>query len=461
MLDELRATLDRHAELVTARSDPYERVLLRRRRRQRQRVAAIALVAGLLMAGPAAWLAAQDTHPIADRPSLEALRPLLDSPTRGSLAGDATFLAVLRGRASTEVDRQRGNRADGPHMPDDPSQIKVLFAGDVGNNRIVVLAGDDSWPLYAIYRGGPFHVATGLTLAGSGQLEPVLDSVFSTAPDHASESLMLLGPAGAAYEKGVATYTAAGVTLNWTRIETEGDYLTLDNLWGRHRFRVVLDGKVLLETEAGSPKPVAGQDPYFEARPEGGRGRPLPDAAKRAVDALSTMSGLSGSEASFRVLWSDEIDRAGTTTGRAYVVTVQAILSGGGGPYFTAAFDTGDGSYRDHPTGYGVGGDVEHTLIVMRLPHYVADPGDRLQIIAPPRAVRAEVTIGTQTRRVTLISSVGHLDVPPGLPVTVRAFDGMGRLMAEQRYVDLNGFGCDRFDPWSCPSPPPTLAPPG
>ena len=36
------------------------------------------------------------------------------------------------------------------------------------------------------------------------------------------------------------------------------------------------------------------------------------------------------------------------------------------------------------------------------------------------------------------------------------AYDAAGNLLATKEYLDLDGFGCDRFDPSVCPSPPPT-----
>ncbi|MEV4413914.1 hypothetical protein [Catellatospora sp. NPDC049609] len=461
MIETLRSTLDRHAAQVAPRPDPYARVLLRRRRRRTRRVSAAALLAVLLVVAPATWLSRQPdpARPVAGHPPV-ALLPLLDSPTRGSLAGKPAYLLALRERAAGEDDMWREHPAGAPRLPRDPEQIKVLFAGDIGSRRIAVVAGLDSRPLYAVYQGAVGDDAAELRYSASGQLEPVLATDFASGGDDPSQTYLLLGPLGAVYEKAELSFTSAGVQRTWTPLPEPGDYAAFADLRGRHEFRVLLAGKVLLETSGGHAIPLeGGRRPAVDPQPAGGRGEPFPDAAAQVAQALSNSTGLALPEVTFRVLWSEEIDRPGTTTGRAYVVTVQAVLADGSGPFLTGAVDTGDGSFRDHPTGYGIAGDVAHTLIVMRLPHYAESPGDRLQLVAPPLAVRAEVSNGRQTHQVTLVDGVGHLDVPPGMTVTVRAYDAANALLAEKQYVDLDGFGCNRFDPWSCASPPPTRAP--
>lgn len=201
----------------------------------------------------------------------------------------------------------------------------------------------------------------------------------------------------------------------------------------------------------------AGRKVSVDPQPVGGRGRPLPSAAQRIAEVLSNVSGLSEPDVTFRVLWSDELDMPGTAKGKAYVVTVQAVTADGGGPFLTGALDAED-IYRDHPTGYGIASGSENTLIAMRLPTYVAQLSDRLQLIAPTTAVRAEVTSGTQIQQVTLVNGVGHLDLPPATAATVHAYDARGNLLAIKQYIDLDGFGCNRFDPSICASPPPTRA---
>lgn len=459
MLDALRSTLDRHAAQVVARPEPYARVLRLSRRRRARRLSAICAVAVLLLTAPVVWLTGQPEpyRPVAGPPPAHLL-PLLESPTRGDLAGDSAFLAALRQRAAAEVDAGRGSGASQPQMPDDPNLIKVLFAGDLGARRVALVAGLDGWPLYAIFQGGAGDGADGLENTGSGELgQPVVATGFAAGNGNPAQTYLLLGPTGAVYEEATTTYSATGVQRTWHRIADGADYFGAADLKGWHTFRVVMDGKVLLETTGGVA--TVSSEVNVDPHPVAGRGRALPQASQRIAGMLAQMTGLAGPDVTFRVLWSDELDMPGTPTGKAYVVTVQAVMPQGGGPFFTAALDTGEGFYRDHPTGYGMAGSPEQTLIAMRLPAYVAEPGDRLQLIAPPTAVRAEVTSGAQTWQADLVNGVGHLDLPPGVAATVRAYDAAGTLLATKEYLDLDGFGCHRFDPSICSSPPPTRPP--
>ncbi|RCG29103.1 hypothetical protein DQ384_22470 [Sphaerisporangium album] len=129
----LRRTLASQAERIPGDPDPYPAVARRigRARRNRRAALAAALVAVVALgAGVPAGLRARDRTDIAavESPSL------LDWPTRGSLAGDARFLAGVRARLAG-------------------SNVHVLFAGDGGGRRLVLVAvGHDTaaygWVLY-------------------------------------------------------------------------------------------------------------------------------------------------------------------------------------------------------------------------------------------------------------------------------------------------------------------------
>lgn len=459
MIEALRSTLDRHAVRVTPLPDPYTRVLGRRRRRRQRATVTVALAAVLLVVAPAVWLTnrPQPYLPVAGPPPA-ALLPLLDSPTRGSLAGDADFLDTIRRLAAAGFHGHPGAGDDGTPLPDDPAMVKVLFAGDIGTRRIAILAGLDGRPFEAHYQGEAGADPEELYRTGSGELTPVIDTGFASTDTDPSQTYLLLGPTGATYEQSAMSYTPDGQQRNWVPVDGADDYVALTDLRERRTFRIRVGDTVIYQTTAGSvAQAQIGRRVELDPQPVGGRGTPLPEAAQIVAGGLANATGLSTPQVTFRVLWSEEVDMPGTTSGRAHVVTVQAVLADGSGPFTTGAVDTGDRSYRDHPTGYGMAGDPAHTLIAMRLPHYGAAVGDRLQLIAPPTAVRAEVTSKTGVQEVTLVNGVGHLAVPPGAMPTIRAYDAADVLLATMNYVDLNGFGCDRFDPFGCPSPPPVL----
>ncbi|MEO3777749.1 hypothetical protein ABGB16_13065 [Micromonospora sp. B11E3] len=111
MADDIREALTRLAEPVVPRPDPYHRLLVRVRRR-RQRRTAVAAVAGLAavavampVIGTGGLRALTDpasspppaagTYQPASRVDKPMVRRLLDSPTRGNLAGDTALIADI------------------------------------------------------------------------------------------------------------------------------------------------------------------------------------------------------------------------------------------------------------------------------------------------------------------------------------------------------------------------------
>ncbi|MBQ1024061.1 hypothetical protein [Micromonospora sp. C95] len=144
MADEIRQVLARLAEPVVPQPDPYQRLLHRVRRRQRRR-AAVTGVAALVLAAVTippvglvdllrpdestlATAAYQPASPIDD----PMVRRLLDSPTRGGLAGDTTLIATI----------EREYRAARAELLVDPSldDVRVLLAHDAPGARVVVVA---------------------------------------------------------------------------------------------------------------------------------------------------------------------------------------------------------------------------------------------------------------------------------------------------------------------------------
>ncbi|GAA1634588.1 hypothetical protein [Catellatospora bangladeshensis] len=459
MIDELRATLDQHAELVTARPDPHARVLLRRRRRQRRRGSAIALVAVLLMVGPAVWLAQPDTYPSLAPPPLAAVRPLLDSPTRGSLATDAAFLAAVRRRAAAEVGGQRGGPG-GPLMPTEADQIKVLFAGDVGVRRFALVAGTQGWPLKAQFEGPRGTPAAELEQTGSGSLDlPVVEAGYGGGDDtFVHQIAVLVGPAGAVYEEQASErYSSSGVERTWTALATPDDYFADEQIDSVRRIRVRMGGTVLTEVRV-APLAEDTQPLPIDPAPYGGRGTPVPERAAQLAGYLAQQTNQTDRDPVIRVLWSDQLDMPGAPGGRAHVVTVQLVTADGGGPYRTMEFGAA-GMGREHPSGSGYAGDPEHTVLVMRLAGFAPEPDDRLQLIAPPGAVRAELVRAGVTTEQALVKGVGTAHVPLDSEVLVRVYDAAGALLGTAAYTDRVG-NCDPIEYSACrplfpaPTPP-------
>ncbi|GIG10945.1 hypothetical protein [Catellatospora coxensis] len=460
MIDELRATLDRHADDVRPRPEPYARVVRLRRRRRQQRVTVLAVVFVLLVTTPTIWLLTPPGdgphQPAASVPA--ALLPLLRSPTRGSLAGDAAFLEVMRRRTAAEVGSVRGNPGDGPYMPTDPDRIKVLFAGDIGSRRYVLTAGMDGWPLKAAFLGDPGEGPEELYQTGSGSLEAAEETSFGTGDGvHPEESFLLLGPVGAVYEEGQAQWSSTGVTRTWHPVEVPDGYYAVVEVTRSQRLRVRLGDTVLREVQTypADPGAAVGLDP----KPYGGRGTAFPDVAEQVGSSLLRLTQLAGTGATLRVLWSSQVPAPGAAGATGRAATVQVVTTDGGGPYFTGIADA-DGNWRDHPTGSGFAAGPEQALIVMRLPSYAAEDNQRLQIIAPPAAVRAELVRDGQVEEVPLTKGAGWWTEAGKVTATVRAYDAAGNLLATAEFTDLLPPQCDRLNPPTCQAPEPAPSTP-
>ncbi|MGY1710500.1 hypothetical protein ACI8AC_13435 [Geodermatophilus sp. SYSU D00758] len=129
--------------------------VLRRRRRTRRRRAGVAVAAVAALAAAALLVApergAPPGPPAAATPSGPATSsappdpavPVLAGPTRGSLSGDAAFLAAVR-----EADW-------GARVAPPPDRRTVVFAGDTPHGRAVLLVGRVDDDLRGVWLTGP------------------------------------------------------------------------------------------------------------------------------------------------------------------------------------------------------------------------------------------------------------------------------------------------------------------
>jgi hypothetical protein len=139
-VEELKAGFARLADPVVPAEDPYQRLLRRARRSRRGRIAAwTSVIAAGVVAALLTPLLVQASGSPEPTPSVDvqdgfALTPwvqrLLNSPTRGSLAADRGLISTLTDRLPPQV------FAFSPEL----GRRKVLFAGDVGTYRVVLLA---------------------------------------------------------------------------------------------------------------------------------------------------------------------------------------------------------------------------------------------------------------------------------------------------------------------------------
>ncbi len=363
------------------------------------------------------------------------IRPLLDAPARGSLAGDAAFLDALLDRVVDDPEAYG--------LPGDRARLRVLFAGDLpGNRRLALVAGATGAPRVINLTGRKGAGARSLELTGWGDVEtPIVREEWRGGKDDGGY-ILLFGPVG--YDVSVSSgprYLADGtVKRDWTP-EPAG-YIALDTgkLPPGMRVRLARGDGVFYEGRVSSPGTA--RVGTVEVDPLFGRGRPAPVAANSAADALAFSSGLTGAGIRYVVLWSDDYpvdDPNGGGTGMGQIATVMALTPDGGGPFITVATDASpQPNARTHPTAEGVLGNPDRALIAMRMPHFTKVPPDTLQIVAPPGAVRVDIVRGGSEVLATapLAGGVGKLELAGPLQVTVRVFDAQGTVVAERPFAD-------------------------
>jgi hypothetical protein len=356
------------------------------------------------------------------------VRPLLDSPTRGSLAGDINLQKDALDRIIKDPDAYG--------LPGDRAKLRVLFAGDIpGDRRLVIVAGATAVPQLVNLSGRKGAAAKNLKLTGWADVDaPVVR-------DDGDGFIVVFGPAG--YDMSVSDsprYLADGTIKRDWKAEPAG-YVARDTkaLPNGLRVRISRDGTVLYEGAMASPGTP--RQASVDVNPLHGRGKPAPAAAQSAADALAYSTGLGGPEIRYVVLWSDDYwvdDFNQTGTGMGQIATVMALTPDGGGPFLTVVLDASpQPNARTHPLAAGAIGDPEKALLVMRMPHFTPDPPDTLQIVAPVTAIRVDlIKDGAVLASTPLANGVGQFSLAAPLDVTVRAFDAQGTVVAERAFTD-------------------------
>ncbi|RNL98672.1 hypothetical protein EFE23_13250 [Micromonospora solifontis] len=454
-MDELRAGLARIAGTVVPDPDPYTLVLRHARRRRRRRFAGlVAAVAALLAAALTAPVAltAADRHDRADDLPLGHGHPvdspwgwrLLDSPTRGSLAGDKAFLA--------EVVRLFDRRRAELRMAADLPTVKVLFADDSAGVRQVVVAYRSATAAALVSREGPVGASPVRLLGGdgmsNGRADPfsLLTAVAGTVGDQ-RQWLLGLAPAGCRISLGRAAYAGQStLRRTWQLVNTDG-YVLLEQDVAGGWWRVECDGRIRHE----GPIWVAdteGRGNADGSYPTDGRWAPAadppnPTVARQAGRVYRALAGQAGLiDAGPVIRWSGRLDAAG---GEAVLLAAVARV----GPTLLQVGGTGaaplvaDATARDPAptdtvpapeplrsplvsTGYGPAYD----LVAARVP--VRD-GERAvlggQLLVVPRkgVVRVEAVVdGTVRASAPVTGGAALLTLPVGSTVTLRGLDRDG-----------------------------------
>ncbi|GGM21458.1 hypothetical protein GCM10011608_02640 [Micromonospora sonchi] len=441
MADEIRQEFARLAEPVVPGPDPYQRLLARVRRRRQRRMAvtgvaglaAVALalpvigaagrlgITGVASSPPAAG-AYQPASPI-DEPMV---RQLLDSPTRGNLAGDAALIA----------DIERQYRAARAELLVDPAldEVKVLLAHDAPGARTVVVAFlDDSHALLR-HASGQAGAPVPELLRQTGTPDepvPLAPYVFFGRQSpvngrHVADLAVGLAPAGCLVETSAdgRIQPDGSVARSWQKVGTDGFVLReAGHLAERWRFTchgVVRyagpggGGLVISPTEAAPPVSTAGARGSVDAA--------LAATAVRDLQGLLDLHGLAGPAP--QVIWGGRLPA--WVAGAPAAVLVKSCSTDGGCAAVlkteAPAPQPEPGPPADYQTATG-----SPDLVVVQTP---GETGGVL-VVGPASAARVEL-LDDKGRTIAsgqLDTGAGAVRVDPRQVVKVKVFDTDGRLL--------------------------------
>jgi hypothetical protein len=466
--EDLRAAFVAVTADVTIRADPMGRLMRRRRNRSVTTAAAgLAMVLALvLVAGPAmrGLVSRYDANNAA---SLSTGYPiaspwtqrLLDSPTRGSLAGQEPYLTSLR----RDLERGRTASRVNPSL----NQLTLLFVGDVGTARMAIVVWHSTTEAaqftYVAQPGAGPDLLAQAQFEANGVLRPlIVMAVGAVFPNKVEASFRLgLVPAGCS----LATSTDGRVERDGTirRSWTGGphpDYIVSDGGQATQRWRVTCDGVVRYEGTGTDPS-LAGES---TARPEstkaldGARGPLDRRTALLAANLLGDMSRSAGLRvAEPTVVW------GGVVPDVEAPVSVVAARSGDGG----AITLLGVGDVRQSVVGVGVDAAAESDdplrdgsqqqrglvstgtagsldLFAVRLPQRTGTRAvwsDRLLVVAPTSTVRVRAL--DEHERILaeghLTEGVGTLTVKAPSTAVLQAYDSTGTVVATTRMAERVG----------------------
>ncbi|MGI5214144.1 hypothetical protein [Plantactinospora sp. CA-290183] len=431
MDSELREELARVARPVVPWPEPYRRLLERARRRRRRRagagaaalavvVAAVPLLAGVLDrpgADPATPPGASEFQPAA--PVNDPLaRRLLDSPTRGNLAGDRAL-----------VDRiARGYLAARTELLVDPAldTVRVLLAHDLPNGRTVVVAFlDDTHALLRKAVAAPGASVPELIDRTSTPLDPDPALPYVTTGINmlgVVENATGLAPAGCLAETSVdGRLTDGGTVVRTWQLASRDGLIVRGPEAVRERWRFSCDGVVLYTGPATGigrelPRPDASAVP---ADVPAGTDPTIAANAGRELTETLQVNGFAATPP--RVVWAGRIP--GTADDAPPAVLVAGCWSTGG---CAAVLQVGDGRMDQSdvfvPWQTGVG---RPDLVTAQIPN----DERHILVVASRSATRAELrdTAGRVLASGTLDGGVGRLARPARAVATIAVYGAADR----------------------------------
>ncbi|MGW4502396.1 hypothetical protein ACWENR_27795 [Micromonospora sp. NPDC004336] len=450
MVDDIRQVFARLAEPVVPAPDPYRRLVarVRRRRQRRLAVAGVAGVAAVAMAlpvfggagplptaGVASPPPAPGTYQPAGRIDGPLVRQLLDSPTRGNLAGDRELIA--------DIARQYRSARDRLLVDPTLDRVKVLLAHDVPGARTVVVAFlNDSHALLR-HGSGPAGAAVPELLRKTGtpdEAHPLEPYVFHsrhspTDVGYRPDLLVGLAPAGCLVETSAdgRIQRDGRVVRSWQVAGTDGFVVRGAGHPGE-RWRFTCQGVVRYSGPAGGGGEVRRSGPAGGGPAAAGSTVPTAGArgtvdATLAADAVHDLRGklddhgLTGPVP--RVIWGGRLPD--WVSGAAKAVLVSSCPADAG---CAVLLKTEAGAVpRSEPgaptDSLAVAGDPD--LVVVPVPGEAAG----VLAVGPEPAARVEL-LDARGRTIAsgrLDDGVGAVRVDPRRVAQAKVLDGDGRTL--------------------------------
>ncbi|MGN9768761.1 hypothetical protein ACTMS2_26780 [Micromonospora sp. SD12] len=452
MADEIRQALARLAEPVVPAPDPYQRLLVRVRRRRQRRVA-VACVAGLAavaMALPVFGAVGRSTvtgvasspppavgtFQPASRVDKPMVRQLLNSPTRGNLAGDKALIANI----------ERQYRTARTELLVDPAldEVKVLLAHDAPGARTVVVAFLDESHALLRHGSGQAEASVPELLSKTGTpveplpLEPYVFFGRHSPVNgrHGADLTVGLAPAGCLVETSAdgRIQPDGSVTRSWQVVSTDG-FVVLGAGRATERWRFTCDGvvryagpaaggaSVVGPTEAAAPVPTAGARGSVDAT--------LAAAAVRDLHWELKGHGLTGPAP--QVVWGGRLPDWVPGAPAAVLVSSCSADAGCAALLKTEAGpppEPESGSPGDYRIATG-----SPDLAVVQVPGETVG----VLVVGPESAVQVEL-VDRKNRTIAsgrLDAGAGAVRIDPRQVVTVRVFDKDGRLLRTEATPNL------------------------
>jgi hypothetical protein len=454
-VDELRRGFDRLAGGVVPAADPYGRLMRRSRRRWRVRIAKLgaavtAAVVSLVAMGVALQGAGGgDSDSGADgfpgwTVTSEWTWRLVNSPTRGDLANDATFIKDV---IADQVDANKNL----PHL-------KVLFAGNVGGGPVALVARySDTHAVLDTWYGQSLTSQRATGAHGNAVLSPVV-TANGAAVSPSEAWTLVLAPDGCDVATVDGTHTGT-TERRWHTASKEG-WLIIDSATPPY-LRVTCGGVTRQQGPVAMVREASPAWPNGVVAPEPARDGETPvrlggeDLAATATATFDRLAAAMLRETGATVAWSGQIPGDAT---EAVIVAGAGpkrpvlLLIAGIEPQSLVALEpprvvSGEEDPAENQTGrerwclVSTGWPGDSDLIAVRLPRRTgahAELTNRVLATTPAAAVRVEAldTEGNVVARADVHDGAAVLDVGLAAAVTVRAVNANGGTVATTPFVE-------------------------